>query len=185
MRRTTLTEAQRAGLQAARHDVTLSPYERDRVEMLLLSAAGWSPPRIATFLACSTKTVRQVLDRFSSEGMVALRRKRPGPPANRVRREQLTAVLRQLLLRDRTWTAGQLAATLGEQGIRLGTRQVRRYLRDMDARYRRTVRTLHHKQDPTRVATATTTLGALKKGRQPAASRSPIWMNAALPPASR
>jgi transposase len=185
MRRTTLTDEQRAELQAARHEARLRPYQRDRVEMLLLSAAGWSPPRIASFLACSSKTARQLLDRFASEGMVALRRKRPGPLPTGVRREQITALLRDLLAQDRTWTAGQLTAALGEQGIRLGTRQVRRYLRGMEARYKRTVRTLAHKQDPARVATATQTLGALKKGRKRAASRSPISMNAALPQASR
>jgi transposase len=185
MRRTTLTEEQRASLQAARHDRTLTPHERDRVEMLLLSAAGWSPPRIAMFLACATKTVRQLLDRFPSEGLDALRRKRPGPPPNGARREQITATLRVLLAQDRTWTAGQLTAALGEHGIRLGTRQVRRYLRGMDARYKRTVRTLAHKQDPARVATARQTLGALKRGQKRAASRSPISMNVALPPVSR
>jgi hypothetical protein len=40
---------------------------------------------------------------------------------------------------------------------------VRRYLHDI-ARWRRTVRSLHHKQDPERVAQAKDDLAAFKKG---------------------
>jgi transposase len=72
--------------------------------------------------------------------------------------------LKELLAQDRTWTAGQLADALSQQGIVLGDRQVGRYLHQLEARYLRTVRTLQHKQDAARVAQARSDLTAFKKG---------------------
>ena len=172
MRRTRLSETQRAELQAARHDPTLTPWERDRVEMLLLSAAGWSPPRIAAHFGCSVKPVHTVLDAYPLRGLSAVRRQRPGRKPNAARREAVTSALTTLLADDRTWTTAQLAAALGEQRISLGPRQTRRYLHGLDFRWRRTQRTLQHKQNPAKVATATHTLAALKKGRWRGNSRS-------------
>lgn len=159
----TLSPDERAALQALRHDRSLAPAERDRVELLLLCAAGWSPPRIAAHLGCHAVTVRSVLKRFTSEGAACVRRGRPGPAPDTARREAVTTALDALLGQDRTWTAAQLAAALGEQGIALSTRQTRKYLGRMGARWRRTARTLRHKQDPERVAQATADLTDLKK----------------------
>ena len=50
--------------------------------------------------------------------------------------------------------SAQAARWLGQQGIALSTRQVRRHLAPLRARWRRTVRSLRHQQDPTRVAAA-------------------------------
>lgn len=136
--------------------------------MLLLSAEGWSPPRIAAHLGCHAKTVRQVLDRYPQEGLACLVRQHPGTRPNRQHRQQVEDALRTLLAADRTWTAAQLAAALTDQQITLGPRHLRRYLRGMGAGYRRTVRTLDHKQDPEKVATARQELAAFKGGRQPA-----------------
>ena len=58
-----------------------------------------------------------------------------------------------------------MATTLGKQGIALTTRQTRKELWQMGARWRRTARTLRHKQDPERVAQATTELTELKELR--------------------
>lgn len=159
----TLTESERATVQALRHDRTLAPAERDRVEMVLLSDAGWSPPRIATHLSCHAVTVRTVLKRFRQTGPASLRRKRPGPAPDTARRAQVTAALDALLGQDRTWTAAQLATALGAHGITLSTRQTRKYLQQMGSRWRRTVRTLKHKQDPARVAQAAAELADFKK----------------------
>ena len=163
MLRVTLTEDDQAALQQLRRDPTLTPLERDRVEMVLLAAAGWSAPRIATHLGRCGPTVRTTLHRFAAGGVAALRQQRTGPPPDTARREQVTAALDRLLGEDRTWTAAQLAAALGEEGIALSTRQTRKYLQAMGARWRRVVRTLHHKQDPARLARATAVLTALKK----------------------
>jgi hypothetical protein len=43
----TFTAADRAAIPALRHDTTCTPAERNPVAVLLLSDAGWSPPRIA------------------------------------------------------------------------------------------------------------------------------------------
>lgn len=162
MRRTTLTDDQRAVLQATRHDRSWQPRERDRVEMVLLSAAGWSPPRIAAHFACSVKPVRTALDQYATHGLDGLRSKRPGPAANLARRAQVTTALTALLAQERTWTAAQLSAALAEQAIRLSTRQTRKYLSGIAA-WRRTLRSLKHKQDPARAATATRQLAVLAK----------------------
>lgn len=180
-----LTEAQRTALQVARHDAAFTPRERDRVEMRLLSAAGWSPPRIARHFSCSVKPVHAVLDAYPTRGLDAVRRQRPGPKPDTARRETVTAALTTLLADDRTWTTAQLAAALAAQQIALSARQTRRYLHSMDHHWRRTQRTLRHKQHPARVATAKHTLGALKKGRTTASLRSVSLMNAASVPVSR
>jgi transposase len=185
MIRLTLTDDQRAALQAPRRDPTLSPPERDRVEMVLLSASGWRAPAIAEHLGYCAATVRTVLKGFPHTGVAGLRRQRPGPPKDLARREQVLAALDRLLAQPRTWTAAQLAVALQEEGIRLSTRQTRRYLQQLGARWRRTVRSLRHKQDPARVARAKRVLAHLKKGSRRAGCSSPSSMSAASRRASR
>ena len=185
MIRVRLTDQERAAVQQLRRDRTLSPAERDRVEMVLLSAEGWSPPQIATHLTCHPKTVRLVLKHFRDQGSASLRRRRPGPPPDTARRAQVLAALDALLDQDRTWTAAQLATALGEQNVALSTRQTRKYLKLVGAGWRRTARTLRHKQTPAQVAEATAELTALKKGRPLGRSGSSISTNAASVPASR
>jgi transposase len=167
MIRLTLSPAQQEQVQALRRDPTLKPTERDRVEMVLLAASGWSAPRIAQHLAAHPNTVRSVLKGFLAHGATTLRRKPSGPPPDQARRAQVGAALRTLLAQERTWTAPQLAEALRRYAIHLSARHVRRYLRGLRAGYRRTVRTLRHKQDPVRVARATRTLTALKKRPSP------------------
>jgi putative transposase len=185
MIRLMLSDQERAAVRDLRRDRTLTPAERDRVEMVLLSAEGWSPPRIARHLSCHAKTVRLVLTRFAEQGANSLRRRRPGPAPDTARRTQVLTALNGLLDQDRTWTAAQLAAALGEQGIALSARQTRKYLKLVGAGWRRTARTLRHKQTLEQVAQATAELDTLKKGRPAERSDSSISTNAALVPASR
>jgi predicted ArsR family transcriptional regulator len=163
-----LTPDQRVALLAARHDPTLRPAERDRVEMLLLSADGWSPPRLARHFVCHPQTIRRLLHRLGPEVTVVLRRQRPGSKPNLERRAQIETVLRELLAQERTWTAAQLADGLAERKLPLSARQVRRYLSGLRSGYRRTVRSLHHRQDPERVQVAKEELAELKKRRRQA-----------------
>ena len=116
MLRITLTPEQRQVLDGLRRDVTLSPAERDRVEMILLSASGWSVPQIATHFQVCRATVRRLLHRFRPEEPDSLRRRRFGPPKDLARRKQATAALQQLLFQERTWTAAQLAQARQELG---------------------------------------------------------------------
>jgi transposase len=161
MIRVTLSESERRAVQALRRDPSLRPAERDRVEMVLLSAAGWSPPAIAQHLGYCAVTVRRVLQRYRTTGPAALHRQRPGPRPDVARRHQVTTSLERLLAQPRTWTTAQLAHALREEGIALSPRQVRRYLRGRGARWRRTVRSLRHKQDPDRVEHAKRRLAML------------------------
>lgn len=165
MIRIQLDEATRSELQALRHSAP-SPKVRDRLEMVLLSAAGWSPPRIADFLGCDPQTVRKVLHGFRQRGPAALTPRPPGPAPDAARREHRTGLLRDLLAQDRTWTSAQLADALRPHGIDLGNRQVRRYLRLLKAGYHRTASTLEHKQDPAKVERAEGVLANLKKKRR-------------------
>jgi transposase len=168
MLRTNFTPQGRAAVEALRYDPALRPTERDRVEMILLSASGWTTPQLAAHFHCCPATVRRLLHHFAAEGLPALRRQRPGPAPDVAHSQRIQQALSELLVQERTWTSAQLAEALGAQDIRLSARQVRRYLHAMGARYRRTVRTLHHKQDPERVAQARSDLATFKKRLKPA-----------------
>src|SRR5512143_3967434 len=115
MIRLRLTDEERAAVQAVRRDATLGPGERDRVEMVLLSDAGWGPPQIAVHLGYCAATVRAALKRFQQEGATSVRHEKPGPPPDLARRQHVEAALDALLERDRTWTAAQLATALGAE----------------------------------------------------------------------
>jgi transposase len=147
--------------------------------MVLLSAGGWSPPAIAHHLGYHATTVRTALKAFAACDLPGLWHQRPGPPPNTVRREQVTTALDRLLDQPRTWTAAQLAQALRAEGIRLSTRQTRRYLQAMGAKWRRTVRSLRHKQDPTKVERAKAQLAMLGKGPPRGSSSASTSMSAA------
>lgn len=185
MLRLHLTTDERAAVQALRRDPTLRPAERDRVEMVCLADADWGAPAIAAHLGYNPVTVRRLLRRFPQSGVAGLRWRLPGPPPDTARRAQVEAALDALLNRDRTWTAAQLAAVLGDEfGIALSARQTRKYLGRIAA-WRRTVRTLRHKQDPVMVDRAKTVLASLKKRPAPAASDSSTSTSTASARANR
>jgi transposase len=180
-----LDETERAALMARRHDPRLQPKDRDRVEMLLLSNSGWDVPRIAIHLGCCRQTVRRLLHAYTSRGLAAVYHQRPGPAKDTSRRQQVETALAGLLEEDRTWTAAQLAEALRREGIHLSPRRTRHYLQGMGARWRRTVQSLAHKQDPVRVARAQRQLASLKKSMPPDTSLSPTSTSVASVPASR
>lgn len=161
MLRTSLTDSQRAELQALRR-TDLPAVARDRLEMVLMSAAAWSPPKIAEHLGRHPHTVRAALKGFAARGMAALYPGAPGPDPDHDRRATVTGTLSELLGQDRTWTARQLAEALGSD-IGIGHRQTRRYLALLKAGYRRTGQTVGHEQDPKKVERAEAVLAGLKK----------------------
>ena len=162
MIRIQLDDSSRSELQALRR-TALPPTARDRLEVVLLSEAGWSPPRIAAHLRRYPQTVRKALHDFRRRGTAAFHPDRPGPAPDAARRDRILGLLRDLLGQDRTWTSAQLAEAPLPHGVPLGGRQVRRYLGRMKAGYRRTASTLEHKQDPVKVERAKTVLGGVKK----------------------
>jgi hypothetical protein len=103
-----------------------------------------------------------LLRAFAAWGTGALYPFRSGPAPDSERLDRVNAALRELLHQDRTWTSGQLSRALAERGIELGPRPVRRYLKRMGARYRRTGSTLRHKQDPAKAERARRVLANLK-----------------------
>ena len=153
-----LDEQQHRELAQWRADPTLKPAERDRVEMVALSAAGWEVKAIAPHLGYNPESVRRVFRRWRTDGWQVVRHQPPGPAPDQARREQVETALTSLLQQERTWTSRQLAAALTSQQIPLSGRQVRRYLHGIRAGYRRTYRSLKHKQDPAKVVQAQTEL---------------------------
>ena len=168
MLRIQLDDTTRGALQALRR-TDLPAKVRDRLDMVLLSAAGWSAPRIAAHLGCHPHTARSALKGFQRRGQAALWPDRPGPDPDTQRRDQVAEALRALLAQDRTWTSRQLSYALLTEGIALGPRQVRRHLKRLAAGYRRTASTVSHKQDPAKAARAQVVLDGLKKKRAAAA----------------
>ena len=166
MLRTTLTDAQRSELHTLRR-TDLPAVARDRVEMVLMSAAGWSSPRIADHLGRHPHTVRAALKGFAARGTKAFYPDASGPDPDHARRATVTGKLSELLGQDRTWTSRQLAESLGTD-IGIGHRQTRRYLTILKAGYKRTAQTVGHKQDPKKVERAEGVLSNLKKKPRPA-----------------
>ena len=161
MIRTQLDDTTREELQDLRQ-TDLPAKVRDRLEAVLLSDAGWSPPRIAAYLGWHPHTARSVLKDFRRRGQPALWPSRPGPPPDRPRQQRVVQALERLLAQDLTWNSGQLSEALHADGIAIGPRQLRRYLKRMNAGYRRTASSLAHKQDPAKVARAEVVLENLK-----------------------
>ncbi len=121
MIRTYLDDTIRDELQVLRRQ-QLPPRVRDRIEMVTLSDAGWSPPRIAKHLGYCGQTVRDTLRGFPRPWPRALYPFRSGPPLDVAHLDRVAEELRRLLAEDRTWTSRQLSQALAERGDRLGAR---------------------------------------------------------------
>src|SRR3954451_22502211 len=124
MIRTQIDDATRDELRALRRK-PLPPKVRDRIEMVILSDAGWSAPRIAAHLGYCGQTVRDLLRAFLARGTDALYPFRTGLGPDVDHRDRVADELKRLLGEDRTWTSRQLAYALAERGISMGARQVR------------------------------------------------------------
>ena len=173
-----MTSRQRRTLRQLRHDPRLRPRERDRVEMCLLSAQGWTAPRLAVHLDVCAATVRRWIRQWEARGLKSLRYARMGRPPAVAQRQQVFRALRRCLRRPQVWSSRTLSAALATQGLHLQPRTVRKYLRLMGASYQRTKSCLRHKQDPERVAVARAELQAFKKKPAPAISSSFTWTKA-------
>ncbi|MDG3005876.1 IS630 family transposase [Paludisphaera mucosa] len=156
-----LDDTTRDELRALRR-ADLPPKVRERIEMVALSDVGWSAPRIADHLGRRPQTVRDLLRSFNARGVAALRPFASGPAPDAERSDRVVSALGEMLGERRTWTSRQLAEALAGRGIGMGPRQVRRYLKRMGARYRRTGSTLRHKQDPEKAERAGRVLANLK-----------------------
>ncbi len=153
MYRIALTDEQRHELRQRTRQVGLAPSTRDRLEMVRLSDAGCSVPRIAGHLGQHEQTVRLWIKAFLHGGFAALPNKPRGGKQSALTPAILAAIRAELAKGTRTWTAAQLAAWVAEHhGVRLSTDRLRVHLRRAKLSWQRTSRSLKHKQDPTEVA---------------------------------
>jgi putative transposase len=153
MYRVDLTEAQREELRRRSREPGVMPRTRDRLEMVRLSDAGWSVPRIAALLGISEKRVRHWIKTFLSDGFDALP-DRPHLGQQSALTPTMEEAIRQEMRREaRTWTAAQVADWVAERfGVRLTPDYLARRLKRARIAYKRTGRSLHHKQNPEEVA---------------------------------
>ena len=167
MYRITLTDHQRHELRERTRQAGLASSTRDRLEMVRLSDAGWSVPRIARHLGLHEQTVRAWIKAFLAGDFAALVNKPRGGKHSALTPAMVDAIRAEVTKGERTWTAGQLADWIAEHhGVRLSPGRLRVHLKRAKLSYHRTSRTLKHKQDPEQVAERTATLEALaKKGR--------------------
>lgn len=169
MYRITLSDDQREELRARTQRAGLAPSTRDRLEMVRLSDAGWSVPRIARHLGQHEQTVRAWVKAFLAGGFDALPNKPRGGKVSALTAPMLEGVRAEVASGARTWTAPQLAAWVAERhGVRLGADRLRVHLRRAKISWQRTSRTLRHKQDPDEVAARAAVLADRAKKGMPA-----------------
>lgn len=138
---------------------------RDRYEIVRLSDAGMRISWIAPHLKLHHQTVRKFVKAFLSGGFDALYDKpRPGK-ASALTPSMKAALYAEIEKGERTWTAPQMAEWLHEQfGLSLSPQRVVIHMRREGLAYKRTSRSLNHKQDAEQVAARKATLDLLKRG---------------------
>jgi transposase len=160
-----LTEEQREELQRRTRIPGIMPRTRDRLEMVRLADAGWRVPQISDLLRVSPRRVRFWLQRFLTGGFDALPDQPHVGQQSQLTPELLAALKSEIAKGERTWTAAQLVEWLAAaHGLRLGRNQLGMLLRRARLAYRRTERSLKHKQDPAQVAQRQAELQELEKG---------------------
>jgi transposase len=161
-----LSDEERQELQRRARTLGVRPRTRDRLEMVRLSAAGWSVPQIARHLGMCEKSVRSWLRTFLEEGFDALLDQPPTGRTSRLTPAIREAVRQEFAKGDRTWTAQQVAEWIAERfGMAVSLSHLRRLLRRWKLSYKRTTRSVKHKQKPAEVAAQQTALeGEEKRG---------------------
>ena len=164
MYRVALTDDQRLALRQRTRHAGLAPSTRDRLEMVRLSDAGWSVPKIAHHLGQHEQTVRAWIKAFLAAGFEALPNKPRGGKQSVLTPPILDAVRAELATGGRTWTAPQVAAWIAEHhGVHLSADRVRFHLKRAKITWQRTSRSLKHKQVPAEVAERQAVLTDLAK----------------------
>jgi transposase len=177
-----LTEAQRTELHQRTRAPQLMPRTRDRLEMVRLSDARWSIPKIASHLRLSEKRVRYWIKRFLAGGFDALPDQPHVGQPSRLTPALVAALQQEVEQSQRTWTAQQLADWLAEQhGLRLTANHLARRLKRARFSYKRTERGLQHKQDLEKVAERQADLETAEKGAKPVGWTSATSMKRASP----
>jgi transposase len=133
--------------------------------MVRLSDAGWSVPRIARHLHFHEQTVRAWIKAYLAGGLDALNDRPHVGQASAITPDILAQVRQWTQTDERTWNAPQVADQVEQVfGLRRSVPQWRRLLRRDGLTYKRTRRSLKHKQTPELVARKRSDLETLKKG---------------------
>jgi putative transposase len=159
-----LSDEQQRELQRRTHAPGIRPRTRDRLEMVRLSHSGRSVPQIACHLGVSEKRVRHWIKTFLAAGFEALTDRPPVGRPSRLTPALREAVRQELAKGDRTWTAPQLAGWIEAQfGVRVSASHLRRFRGRWQLSWKRTARSVKHKQKPDEVAAKKKELAALEK----------------------
>ncbi len=162
----TLTDDQRRELQRRTRQPGLAPSTRDRLEMVRLSDAGWSVPKIARHLGSHEQTVRAWIKAFISSGFDALTNKPRGGDTSALTPAMLEAVRTEVAKGGRTWSASEIADWVATQhGVHISPGRMRVHLKRAKLSYQRTSRSLKQQQQPEEVAARKAELAALEKKR--------------------
>lgn len=166
MYRVALTEEQLAELTRLRRDPRTKPRTRDRLEMVRLANNGWTIPKIAQHFELTESRVRHWVKTFLTEGFISLS-DRKGVGVKPRLTGSLFEEVRQLTGQDgQTWTAGQINGwILANHGFSLDVRYLAEVLNRNGLSYKRTTRTIRHKQNPEQVHNKRADLATLKKGQ--------------------
>lgn len=164
----TLTDQQRQELNRRAHQPDTASSTRDRLEMVRLSDAGWRIPQIARHLGQHPHTVRYWSKAFLSHGFDGLANQPRGGSTSALTPAVLEAVRQEVAKGQRSWSAGQVTQWIAQHcGVQRSTAQVRRKLRAARLSYKRTSRSLRHKQNPQEVTDKRVQLERLQKGALP------------------
>lgn len=165
MYRVHLDEAAGQELHRRSRQRRLAPRTRDRLEMVHLSDAGWSVPKIAHHLRFHERSVRTWIKAYLGGGFDALDDRPHVGQSSAITPDILAQVRRWTQTNERTWNAPQIAAeAVRVFGLVRSLDQWRRLLRREGLTYKRTRRSLRHKQKPELVACKRADLATLKKG---------------------
>jgi transposase len=168
-----VTAKQQTVIEELFHRQDLTPWVRERLEMVRAAAMGQDLAWIARWSGRSTRTVRFWLERFGEQGLEALAdAPRPGRPprADVAYRQALEAAMDTppptLDLPFDVWTSARLSAYLAQTtGVRIAPGWIRVLLHRADFVRGRPKHTLKHLQDPDAVAASKAELAeAEKKG---------------------
>jgi len=166
--RVTLTDELRLELHRRAHERDVAPCVRDRLEMIRLSDKGWSIPKIAAHLEQHEQTVRYWIKAFLAGSFDALTDKPHGGKVSALTPEIMDAVVAHIRTSQQTWTANQVADWVAEQyQVHIGQGRMRVHLKRANLSYKRTSRSLKHKQHAEEIAAKEVTLETLKKGAMP------------------
>ena len=177
----TLTDDQRHELNRRAHQPGIAPSTRDRLEMVRLSDAGWSVPRIARHLGQHHQTVRRWVGAFQTGGFDALVNQPHLGLSSALTPALLEAVRAEVKKDERTFNAPQIADWLAStHQVRLSAGRVRFHLKRAGIAYKRTARSLKHKQDPEALQASQASLDLLKGGPKAGLSTCAISTKPAL-----